>query len=137
MRVRLQASSKVPPRSRRGDQSGGIDDESGANPFTQHHFLQLLEASACATPDTGWTPCHVLLREQGILQGAAPAYLKTHSRGEFVFDQAWAQAYQQHGLDYYPKLVVSVPFTWPAAKAQQLRAAGSSELGEVTLDLKP
>lgn len=83
----------------------------GANPFTQHHFLQLLEASACATPDTGWTPCHVLLREQGILQGAAPAYLKTHSRGEFVFDQAWAQAYQQHGLDYYPKLVVSVPFT--------------------------
>lgn len=83
----------------------------GSNPFTQHHFLQWLEASACATPKTGWTPCHVLLRERGVLQGAAPAYLKTHSRGEFVFDQAWAQAYQQHGLDYYPKLVVSVPFT--------------------------
>lgn len=83
----------------------------GANPFTQHHFLQLLQETACATPNTGWMPCHVLLREQGVLQGAVAAYLKTHSRGEFVFDQAWAQAYQQHGLDYYPKLVVSVPFT--------------------------
>jgi uncharacterized protein len=83
----------------------------GANPFTQHHFLQLLQETACAAPNTGWTPCHVLLREQGVLQGAVAAYLKTHSRGEFVFDQAWAQAYQQHGLDYYPKLVVSVPFT--------------------------
>jgi uncharacterized protein len=83
----------------------------GANPFTQHHFLQLLQETACAAPNTGWTPCHVLLREQGVLQGAVAAYLKTHSRGEFVFDQAWAKAYQQHGLDYYPKLVVSVPFT--------------------------
>ncbi|MBX9936727.1 GNAT family N-acetyltransferase [Giesbergeria anulus] len=83
----------------------------GGNPFTQHHFLHLLQETSCATPDTGWTPCHVLLREQGVLQGAVAAYLKTHSRGEFVFDQSWAQAYQQHGLDYYPKLVVSVPFT--------------------------
>lgn len=83
----------------------------GANPFTQHHFLHLLQETACATPDTGWTPCHVLLREQGMLQGVVAAYLKTHSRGEFVFDQSWAQAYQQHGLDYYPKLVVAVPFT--------------------------
>ena len=83
----------------------------GANPFTQHHFLHLLQETACAAPHTGWTPCHVLLREQGVLQGAVAAYLKTHSRGEFVFDQSWAQAYQQHGLDYYPKLVVSVPFT--------------------------
>lgn len=83
----------------------------GANPFTQHHFLHLLQETACAAPSTGWTPCHVLLREQGVLQGAVAAYLKTHSRGEFVFDQSWAQAYQQHGLDYYPKLVVSVPFT--------------------------
>ncbi len=65
----------------------------GANPFTQHHFLQLLEASACATPDTGWTPCHVLLREDALLHGAAPAYLKTNSRAEAAFDQPWAQAY--------------------------------------------
>ena len=83
----------------------------GTNPFIQHHFLHLLQETACAAPHTGWTPCHVLLREQGVLQGAVAAYLKTHSRGEFVFDQSWAQAYQQHGLDYYPKLVVSVPFT--------------------------
>ena len=83
----------------------------GDDPFTQHGFLQLLQDTDCAVPDTGWTPCHVLLREQGALQAAAPAYLKTHSRGEFVFDQSWAQAYHQHGLDYYPKLVVAAPFT--------------------------
>ncbi len=61
--------------------------------------------------DTGWTPAHVVAEESGRLVGAMPLYRKDHSWGEFVFDFAWARAYEQHGLPYYPKLVAAVPFT--------------------------
>lgn len=83
----------------------------GSNPFAGYDFLRLLETTGCASPATGWTPQYVLLEQGGRLEGAVATYLKTHSRGEFVFDQGWAQAFERHGLDYYPKLVVAVPFT--------------------------
>lgn len=83
----------------------------GNDPFASHGFLSLLQRTGSAVAQTGWSPCHVLLKEDGILCGAIMAYLKTHSRGEFVFDQGWAEAYARHGLDYYPKLVACVPFT--------------------------
>src|SRR5262245_55199503 len=76
------------------------------NPFVRHEFLAALEQQRCAHPDTGWAPSHVLLHDDsGALFGAAPAYFKSHSWGEFVFDWAWANAYHRAGLDYYPKLV--------------------------------
>lgn len=82
-----------------------------ANPFMRHEYLAALHESGSATPDTGWTPCFLTLWQGGTLAGACPLYLKAHSYGEYVFDWAWANAYQQHGLSYYPKAVAAVPFT--------------------------
>ena len=80
------------------------------NPFIQYEFLRALEQHDCLTP-WGWQPNHCLLYDNNELIGACPAYLKTNSYGEFVFDWAWADAYEQHGIDYYPKLVCAIPFT--------------------------
>jgi predicted N-acyltransferase len=83
-----------------------------AQPFLRHEFLLALEESRCAAPRTGWSPRHLVIEDGlGRAVGAAPLYLKSHSRGEFVFDFSWANAYAQHGLAYYPKLLSAVPFT--------------------------
>ena len=81
------------------------------NPFMRHEYLAALHSSGSATPETGWTPCFVTLWQADTLVGGCALYLKEHSYGEYVFDWAWANAYQQHGLEYYPKAVVAVPFT--------------------------
>ena len=81
------------------------------NPFMRHEYLAALHASGSATPETGWTPRFVTLWQGDMLAGACALYLKTHSYGEYVFDWAWANAYAQHGLAYYPKALVAVPFT--------------------------
>ena len=98
-----------------------------SNPFVRHAFLLALEQTGCASTSAGWTPCHLLVHAQGpgrgALIGAAPMYLKSHSYGEYVFDWAWAAAYERARLHYYPKLVVAVPFT-PATGARLLAAAG-------------
>jgi predicted N-acyltransferase len=83
----------------------------GANPFLAHEFLQALHQSGCASERTGWVPQYISLWRDGRLAGAMPVYLKSHSRGEYVFDWAWADAYYRHGLEYYPKLVCAVPFS--------------------------
>jgi predicted N-acyltransferase len=80
-------------------------------PFLRHEFLLALHQTGCADADAGWAPAFVALQRGGRLVGAVAAYLKTHSYGEYVFDWAWADAYQRHGLDYYPKLLAAVPFT--------------------------
>lgn len=82
-----------------------------AQPFVGRRFLHLLETTGCVGPGTGWTPRHLVIEDGARVVGVAPAYLKTHSYGEYVFDFAWANAYQRAGLRYYPKLVVAVPFT--------------------------
>ncbi len=83
-----------------------------ANPFTTYEFLAALEESGSTTGKTGWLPRPLLVHDgAGILVGAAPAYLKSHSYGEYVFDHGWAEAYQRAGGRYYPKLQVAVPFT--------------------------
>lgn len=92
--------------------SGTNRSESGYNPFLSHDFLSALEQSGCAVPATGWAGCHLLLEAaDGSLQGAAPAYLKSHSQGEYVFDHGWADAFERAGGQYYPKIQVAVPFT--------------------------
>ena len=70
-----------------------------------------MQASGSAVPDTGWTPRFMALYDGTRLVAACALYLKSHSYGEYVFDWAWANAYQQHGLSYYPKALVAVPFT--------------------------
>jgi uncharacterized protein len=88
------------------------DRLAGDDPFLSHAFLSALEESKSVGPGTGWTPAPILVEDDaGHLVAAAPAYLKTHSQGEYVFDHGWAEAWQNAGGDYYPKLQVAVPFT--------------------------
>jgi uncharacterized protein len=81
------------------------------NPFLRYEFFVALEQSGCTHVETGWQPQHLVIRAGDEIVGVAPAYLKTHSMGEYVFDFAWAEAYQRHGLPYYPKLLIAIPFT--------------------------
>lgn len=82
------------------------------NPFVSHAFLSAVEDSGSATPSTGWLPRHVALNDEtGRLVAVAPAYLKAHSYGEYVFDHGWARAFEAAGGAYYPKLQVAVPFS--------------------------
>ncbi|MBR8124389.1 N-acetyltransferase [Burkholderia multivorans] len=82
-------------------------------PFLRHEFLDALHVARCAVDETGWSPHFVTLTDArtGRLAAAAPVYAKQHSYGEYVFDWAWADAYQRNGLSYYPKLLCAVPFT--------------------------
>lgn len=84
----------------------------GGNPFVGHDFLTLLEKSGSVGAGTGWQPAPLLVEDdRGTLVAAAPAYLKSHSQGEYVFDHGWADAWARAGGDYYPKLQLAVPFT--------------------------
>jgi uncharacterized protein len=86
--------------------------EDADNPFISHAFLSSCEESGSATRKSGWAGAHLLVEDaEEHLLACAPAYLKTHSQGEYVFDHGWADAYERAGGDYYPKLQVCVPFT--------------------------
>jgi len=113
------------------------------NPFIAHAFLAMLEESECAAPRTGWAPQHLVLKNaDGTISGVMPCYLKSHSRGEYIFDHGWAEAYERAGGRYYPKLQCAVPFTpvpgrrlllrpgadW--ARREKLLAAGAVELAQ-------
>jgi len=103
-----------------------ISQDQAHNPFTSHAFLAALEASGSATARTGWQPQHLVAEgDDGAVLGVVPAYLKSHSRGEYVFDAGWAEAYERAGGSYYPKVQVSVPFT-PASGKRLLAAPGDS-----------
>jgi predicted N-acyltransferase len=97
------------------------------NPFTCHAFLSALEDSGSVGARTGWHPAHILIEEDGRLVAAAPSYLKSHSQGEYVFDASWAEAYNQAGGRYYPKVQLSVPFT--PANGPRLLVRGGEEAG--------
>jgi len=119
-------------------------DPARLNPFLSHAFLAALEEAGAVGPGTGWLPQHLVLRrgegDAGQIVGLAPAYLKSHSKGEYVFDYGWADAYERAGGRYYPKLQIAVPFTpvpgprllvGDAADAGELRqalAAGAAEI---------
>ena len=81
------------------------------NPFLSYAFLHAMHESGCASADSGWQPQFLVLWQGETLAAALPLYVKLHSYGEYVFDWAWADAYQQHGLEYYPKLLSAIPFT--------------------------
>lgn len=93
------------------------------SPFLEHAYLAGLEATGCAVPATGWQPCPVTISEGGRLIAALPAWITSHSRGEFVYDQGWADLAARHGIRYYPKIVVGVPFT-PVTGQRVLIAPG-------------
>jgi uncharacterized protein len=96
------------------------------NPFLRHEFLAALEHTGCIGSHTGWEPCYFTIEDEAGLAAAVPAFLKSHSYGEFVFDFSWAQAYSRFGRRYYPKLTVAVPFT-PATGPRLLLRRGVDE----------
>jgi len=96
-----------------------------AGPFLNHAFLSALEETGCVGGNTGWQIAHLALKGQDTLVGALPLYLKQHSYGEFVFDWSWAQAYEQQGMNYYPKALCAIPFT-PVQGARLLCAPGKN-----------
>ena len=105
-----------------------------SDPFLSHAFLALLETSGSVGDAAGWTPLPVLAECYGAVAAAAPAYLKSHSQGEYVFDHGWADAWQRSGQAYYPKLQVAVPFTpVPGRRLFGDRAAILAALEAVTI----
>lgn len=107
---RIESSCEATDSTREPDES--TSEVLPDNPFISHAFLSALEETGCADFETGWIPRHLILEsEAGEVLGAVPAYLKTHSQGEYVFDYGWAEAFYRAGGDYYPKLQISVPFT--------------------------
>jgi predicted N-acyltransferase len=93
--------------------------QADATPFLSYAFLHALHESGSAAKDTGWEPQYLTLWQGDALKAALPLYLKYHSYGEYVFDWAWAEAYERHGLPYYPKLLAAIPFT-PVSGARLL-----------------
>jgi predicted N-acyltransferase len=118
--------------------------EQVSNPFISHEFLISLEQSNSVGGRSGWQPRHLLAETRdGSLLGAAPCYVKSHSRGEYVFDDGWAEAFERAGGDYYPKLQVAVPFTpvtgprllaRPGPLADSVRGALADGLAEITAE---
>ena len=80
-------------------------------PFTKHAFLSALENTGCTDKRSGWQVTHLIFEKESTVVAALPLYLKSNSWGEYVFDWAWADAYERNGLQYYPKLLCAIPFT--------------------------
>ncbi|HRY02355.1 MAG TPA: GNAT family N-acetyltransferase [Beijerinckiaceae bacterium] len=135
------SQSTPPPSAEAGDPMRPIDSklqQEPFNPFLTHAFLSSLEESGSATPRTGWSGAHILVENAaGRLLACAPAWLKSHSQGEYVFDHGWADAYERAGGAYYPKLQVAVPFT-PVTGRRLLLAddAGAAETAALLQGLR-
>ena len=118
-----------------------LTSQSTPTPFMRHEYLVAMEQSGSAAPETGWISRVITIWDGAELLAACPLYIKTHSYGEYVFDWAWARAYEQHGLPYYPKAVLAVPFT-PVpgsrllARTQALRVALVQAIQEWATSLK-
>ncbi|MFQ5457803.1 MAG: GNAT family N-acetyltransferase [Myxococcota bacterium] len=104
----------------------------GTSPFLRWDWLSLLEETGCAVESAGWVPQHVVLYRASRVIGACPMYMKLHSMGEFVFDHDWALFAERQGIEYYPKLLVGVPFT-PVTGPRFLTAAGEDRPALITL----
>jgi predicted N-acyltransferase len=125
--------SKVEPAAWDACANAGRDPAERYNPFVSHAFLSALERSGSVGAKTGWTPAYTLIEDgAGRLLAAAPAYVKAHSLGEYVFDQGFADAYQRAGGRYYPKLQVAVPFT-PATGSRLLLAKDAPDSARTAL----
>ena len=123
--------------------------DGSSSPVMEHAWLRCLEESGCASPSTGWVPQHLSVRIGGVSSVYVPLYIKGHSQGEFIFDAGWAEAAYQNGIDYYPKLLVGVPFTpatgerillhpdirknWPRREIAELRVVVGKFLRQIAL----
>jgi uncharacterized protein len=122
----------------REEWNGLLGNSPTACPMLRWEFLAGLEQTGCTTGKTGWQPLPILVRDDsGVLVGAAPLYAKGHSYGEYVFDWAWADAYQRAGLEYFPKLIVAIPFSpIPSARLLTAPSLRACEAGVAMYDIK-
>jgi hypothetical protein len=104
-----------------------------AGPFLKYEFLNTLEETNCVGANTGWQIAHLALYRQDQMIGAMPLYLKRHSYGEFVFDWSWAQAYEQQGMQYYPKALCAIPFS--PVQGARLLCSAKEDLPQVQAQL--
>jgi predicted N-acyltransferase len=123
----LDSLADVPP-----DQWNSL---ASGHPFLRHEFLHALHETGCACERTGWVPQYLSLWRDGRLEAAMPLYLKSHSRGEYVFDWAWADAYHRHGLEYYPKLLAAIPFS-PVCGTRLLARTREAKLRLISASLE-
>jgi len=112
-----------------------VAQQAEATPFLSYAFLHALHESGAACKQSGWQPQFLVLYDGQTLAAAMPLYVKAHSYGEYVFDWAWAQAYAEHGLEYYPKLLSAIPFT-PVAGARLLAVDDSARAALIALLLQ-
>ncbi len=112
LRAAVTVHRRIADIGRHDWESCGARDDFGANPFVAFDFLDCLEEAGCAVERTGWAPRHLAVHaEDGSVAAVMPLYLKSHSQGEYIFDHAWADAYERAGGRYYPKLVAASPFS--------------------------
>ncbi|WP_064791615.1 GNAT family N-acetyltransferase [Shewanella woodyi] len=107
----IPAISLIPAQEWNQLMATGSDEGASVNPFVRHEYLAALESSGCVCTKTGWTPMHLTVLQGEKRLAVMPLYEKTHSYGEYVFDWAWAEAYERNSVDYYPKLLCAIPFT--------------------------
>ncbi|MEY2677491.1 MAG: hypothetical protein RLZ00_183 [Pseudomonadota bacterium] len=113
-----------------------LDQQDTPSPFMRHAYLAALHTSGSATPDTGWVPQFITLWQGDVLAAASALYIKDHSYGEYVFDWAWANAYADHGLNYFPKATCAVPFTpVPGSRLLATDASARQALLQAMLDV--
>lgn len=106
-----------------------LGDEGNRCPFLRRDFFVALEESGAASSETGWQPAHLILEKDGDARALLPLYAKSHSYGEYVFDHAWARAFEQAGGRYYPKLLSAIPFT--PVPGQRLITPHQDQLGDM------
>jgi predicted N-acyltransferase len=116
----VQVSRRIADIGQAGWDACAANPDYRANPFVSFDFLDIAEAAGCAVERAGWGPQHITVEDEaGAVAAAMPLYLKSHSQGEYVFDHAWADAYERAGGSYYPKLISAAPFT-PATGPRML-----------------
>ncbi len=113
-----------------------LESDDIASPFMQHSWMQCLEESKCVAKETGWMPQHISIIVHGEPWcGFVPLYVKSHSMGEFIFDSGWADAAMANGIDYYPKLLVAVPFTPASGRRILLHPKLRNKLSRSTISM--
>ncbi|HXV00905.1 MAG TPA: GNAT family N-acetyltransferase [Caulobacteraceae bacterium] len=134
LKAEIEVHNRIAEIDREAWDRCAAGDGAPANPFVAYDFLDILEASGCAAPRAGWGPQHLSVRDTaGEIAAVMPLYAKSHSQGEYVFDHAWADAYERAGGRYYPKLVSASPFSPVTGPRLMVRAGVDRAAGQKLL----
>ena len=134
LKAEVRVHRRIAEIGRRAWDRCAAASDQAANPFIAYDFLDILEESGCAVERCGWAPHHLAIEDRdGAVAAVMPLYLKSHSQGEYVFDHAWADAYERAGGRYYPKLTAAAPFSPVTGPRLLVRADVDREVGWTAL----